>query len=259
MRTATAISLVICFVLSGILASTQAAQSDELVGRWEKLPIHASRPAIGIESPGTLWALAKKFVCYWDGEQLREPPNLKLTPGHYVHGLHGGMDRKLYASRSNSRNNNNQLYELVDGQAIYITDFFHDKSYDYPALYVSKSGLLFNWGTRFLAVYVQDQWKQIEAYLHPRFALTFDAGEKVHFYYNRNLYSVDKDGNFDKRQISTPNENIPGKNRINGALWGLDKMLIFDYGSKQFFAYHLDTGESVNTEPINSYRRDSKA
>jgi len=260
MRTTTGISLVICFVVSGILASTQAAQSDELVGRWEKLPlfpsIRASRPAIGIESPGTLWALAKNFVCYWDGEQLREPPNLKLTPGYYIARLHGGVDRKLYASRSNSRNNNNQLYELVDGQAIYITDFFHDKSYDYPALYVSKSGQLFNWGTCLLAVYTQDQWKQIEAYLSPQYTLTFDTGDKVYFYYNRNLYSVDKDGNFNKRQISTPIESVPGQKRIHGALWGEDKMLIFDYGSKLVYAYHLDTGKPVNTEPLNSHFTD---
>jgi hypothetical protein len=243
--------------VSGLLAGTEAEQSDELVGRWEELPLfpsrRATRPCIGIEPEGTLWVPAKNVARYWDGEKLVELDDLKLTPGHYVHGLHGGVDRKLYASRSNKQNNNNQLYELVDGQAIYVTDFYHDKSYDYPALYVSKSGLLFNWGTRFLAVYIQNQWKQIEAYLHPRYALTFDAGEKVHFYYNRNLYSVDKNGNFDKRQISAPIESIPGRKRIHGAIWGKDKMLIFDYGSKQVYVYLLDSGESVNTEPIHSY------
>ena len=257
MRTALAILLTICFCVSGLLAGTEAEQSDVLVGRWEELPLFPSRraagPCIGIERRGTLWILAKNFVCYWDGEKLVEPDDLQLTPGYYVYGLHGGVDRKLYASRSNKQNNNNQLYELVDGQAVYVTDFYHDNSYDYPALYVSKSGLLFNWGTRFLAVYVQDQWKQIEAYLHPEYALTFDTGDKVHFYYNRNLYSVDKHGNFIKRQISAPIESIHGRKRIHGTIWGQDKMLIFDYGSKQVYAYYLVSGELVDTELIHSY------
>lgn len=257
MRIAPAILLTICFCVSGLFTDTEAEQSEEIVGHWEELPLfpsrRATRPCIGIEPLGTLWVPSKNIARYWDGEQLQELDDLQLTPGYYVYGLHGGVDRKLYASRSNKQNNNNQLYELVDGQAIYITDFYHDKSYDYPALYVSKSGWLFNWGTRFLAVYVQDQWKQIEAYLHPRYTLTFDAGEKVHFYYNRNLYSVDKDGNFNKRQISAPIESIPGRKRIHGAIWGQDKMLIFDYGSKQVYVYNLDTGEPVNTETIHSY------
>jgi hypothetical protein len=257
MRIAPAILLTICYCVSGLFAGTEAEQSDELVGRWEELPLFPSRrairPCIGIEPSGALWVPSKNIARYWDGEKLVELDNLNLPSGNYVYGLHGGMNRKLYASRSNKQNNNNQLYELVDGQAIYITDFHHDKSYNHPALYVSKSGLLCNWGTRFLAVYIQNQWKQIEAYLHPRYALTFDSGEKVHFYYNRNLYSVDRHGNFDKRQISAPIESIPGRKRIHGAVWGQDKMLIFDCGSKQVYAYYLDSGEPVDTEPIHSY------
>ena len=254
MRIAPAILLTICFCLSAHFAGAQTVQSDELVGHWEEIPLFPSSrvitPNIGIDPSGTLWVL---FARYWDGEKLVELNDLRAIPGNYVYGHHGGADRKLYASRSNKHNNNNQLYELNNGQALYVTDFYHDESYDYPALYVSKSGLLFNWGTRFLAVYVQKQWKQIEAYLHPRYALTFDTGEKVHFYYNQNLYSVDNDGNFDKRQISAPIESKPGRKRIHGALWGQDKMLIFDSGSKQVYAYYLDSGEPVDTEPINSY------
>ncbi|MDH4241580.1 MAG: hypothetical protein OEW48_18625, partial [Phycisphaerae bacterium] len=260
MRTATAILLTMCCCVSGLLAGTEAEQPDELVGRWEQLSLPPSRhpgvSAIGIEPEGTLWVMANNSVYYWDGQEFRQPVNTKLTSGYYLAKLYGGPDRGLYATQTGEHDHTGKVYKLVDGNAIYVTDFYYDKSYNYPALYVSKSGLLFNWGTHFLAVYFEDQWKQIEAHLSPQYTLTFDTGDKVYFYYNGNLYSVDRDGNFNKRQISAPIESIPVQKRIHGVLWGQDKMLIFDYVSKQFYAYHLDTGEPVNTEPINSYLAD---
>jgi hypothetical protein len=257
MRIITAVSLVICFVVSAILANTQAAQSDELVGRWEQLSLPTSRhsgvSAIGIEPEGTLWVMAQNSAYYWDGKEFRQPINTKLTSGYYLSSLCGGPDRGLYATQTGEHNHTGKVYKLVDGNAIYVTDFYYDVSHARPCFYVSKSGRLFNWGTRFLAVYIDNEWKRIETRLHTRDTLTFDTGEKVYFYYDPFLYSIDRHGNFDKRQISAPIENVPGQKRIHGALWGQDKMLIFDYGSKQVYAYHLDTGEPVDTEPINSY------
>lgn len=257
MRTAAAVSLVICFVVSGILTSTQAAQSDELVGRWEQLSLPPSRhsgvSAIGIEPEGTLWVMANNSVYYWDGKEFRQPVNTKLTSGYYIASLFGGPDRGLYATQTGEHDHTGKVYKLVDGNAIYVTDFYYDVGDARPSFYVSKSGRLFNWGKRFLAVYLENEWKRIETRLHPRYTLTFDTGDKVYFYYDPFLYSIDRHGNFDKRQISAPIESIPGRKRIHGALWGQDKMLIFDYGSKQVYAYHLDTGKPANTEPILSY------
>ena len=257
MRIASAILLTMCFCVSGLSAGTEADQSDELAGRWEQLSLPPSRhsgvSAIGIEPEGTLWAMANNSVYYWDGNEFRQPINTKLTSGYYLAKLYGGPDRGLYATQTGEHDHTGKVYKLADGQAIYVTDFYYDVSHAHPGFYVSKSGLLFNWGIRFLAVYLENEWKRIETRLHTRETLTFDTGEKVYFYYDPFLYSIDRHGNFDKRQIPAPIESIPGRKRIHGAIWGQDKMLIFDYGSKQVYAYHLDTGEPVDTEPIHSY------
>ena len=269
MRIAPAILLTICFCVSGLLAGTEAEQSDELVGRWEQLSLPPSRhsgvSAIGIEPEGTLWVMAKNSVYYWNGKEFHRPRKGywdeekfqplagKLTSGQYLTSFYGGSDRGLYATQKGEHEHTGEVYELVDGRAIYVTDFYYDVSYAHSGFYVSKSGQLFNWSKHFLAVYVQDQWKRIQTRLSPRGILILDTSEKVYFYYGPALYSVDRHGNFDKRQITSPIENLPEQKRVHGVLWGRDKMFILAYFSKKVYAYHLDTGEPVDTEHINLY------
>jgi len=206
--------------------------------------------------------MAQNTVYYWDGKEFHTPrkgywdeEQFRPLAGKLTSGLHfyGGPDRGLYVMQSGEHEHTGDVYELVDGRAIYVTDFYYDDSYALPGFYVSKSGQLFNWGKRFFAVYIQDKWKRIQERLSPLGMLIFDTSEKVYFYYGSVIYSVDKYGNFDKRQITSPIETLSEQKRIHGALWGRDKMFILSYFSKQVYAYHLDTGEPVNTEPINSY------
>ena len=57
------------------------------------------------------------------------------------------------------------LYKLSDGEALYVTDCYREVTHEHPGLYVSRSGQLFNWGSRFLATYDGSEWKRIEALL----------------------------------------------------------------------------------------------
>ena len=180
--------------------------AGEFIGRWEELPLppskHKGVSAIGMEPGGVLWLMANNSLYYWAGQQF-QPLDGELTSGQYLTSLYGGPDRGLYATQRGEEEPKGKLYKLTDGQAIYVTDFYYEVSHEYPGLYVSKSGRLFNWGNRFLAVYLQDRWKRIEAPLSLRVTLIFDTGEKVYFYYNQNIYSVGNYGNFDKCNIAS--------------------------------------------------------
>ena len=244
------IGLIVVFLCeAGLLA-------DESAGRWEKLPFSPSEQqrvsAIGMEPGGILWLIINNSICYWDGKQL-QPVKSELTLSRCLTSLYGGLDRGLYAAQDSLEEHKGELYRLTDGQAVYVTDFYREVSRESPRLYISKSGRLINWGSRFLAVYIQDQWKRIEAPLSLWNTLIFDTGEKVYFYYNQNLYSVDNNGKFDKRQIDAPIKSIHGQKRIHGALWGQDKMVILDYTSKRIYAYDLNTAKSIDVKNINSY------
>jgi hypothetical protein len=243
------IGLIVVFLYQACLLA------DESVGGWEKLSFSPSEQqrvsAIGMESGGILWLIINNSICYWEGKQLRTAKS-ELTSGRYLKML-GGLDRGLYVAQAGREEYKGKLYRLTDGQVVYVTDFYHEARRESPGLYISKSGRLFNWGSRFLAVYFQDQWKRIEAPLSLWNTLIFDTGEKVYFYYNQNLYSVDNNGNFDNCKIDAPIKSIFGQKRIHGALWGRDKMVILDYGSKRIYAYDLNTAKSIDAKNINSY------
>lgn len=239
------------------LGGQDLAAGGELVGKWEKRPLppskHTGVHSIGIEPGGVLWAMANNLVYYWAGQSFRELPNAELRSGFYLANLWGGGDRRLYASQKGRQDHQGRLYELVDGQAVYETDFYYEVAHGYPGLYVSKSGRLFNWGKRFLAVYIDKLWNRIEVRLSLRFTVICDLGEEVYFYYNQQLYWVDGAGNFGHTKISCPVESVTGRERIHGALWGSARIFLLRYGGKEVYAYNLKTGEAVDMGRIISH------
>jgi len=239
----------------GFAGGEELAVGGEVLGNWEKLALPPSKHAgihhIGMEPGGVLWAMANNRLHYWAGESFQEPANTELRSGSYLEKLWGGGDRRLYASQKGQEEHQGKLYELLDGNALYVTDFYYDLSGEHPGLYVSKSGRLFNWGNRFLAVYIDGQWKRIEARFNLRPTVICDLGDEVYFYYNQQLYRVDGAGNFTHRNISWPVKSVPGRERIHGALWGSARMFLLRYGGKEIYVYDLNTAEAVDTSRIS--------
>jgi len=246
------------FVLLVIVACAHAQTdiNDELAGNWQELPLPDSKyggiHSIGIEPGGTLWTMANNKVYYWDGEQFREPINIKLKSGYYLAKLIGGNDRPLYATQTTQEEHQGKLYELTDGEAVHVTDFYFDSSGDRSCVYVSKSGRLFNWGKRFLAFFKDDKWDRIEARLAAK-PLIFEHGESVYFYYNGNLYCVDPNSAVSMTKIPSAMKTLPGQTRTHGALWGNDKILLISHGKKNVFIYDFIKGVSVNADWVTSY------
>ena len=141
-----------------------------------------------------------------------------------------------------------------DGRAIYETDFYYGSAGQYPGLYVSKSGLLFNSTPDGLALYTDGKWKQTGTAVHLRNSLVFDTGKKVHFYFEGRLHSIGPDGNFTRRQLATSMrvETTPGGNAAPGAFWGRNRMLLFDRDAKALRAYDLNSGAEVDVTRINA-------
>lgn len=243
-------------LISAFLSAFGESQPETLPGRWEELPLPMGRQqyisSAGLEPGGVLW-ITTSTLLYWDGQFFRFPVNEEVLPLPRVMRLHGGPDRGLYAAQMGVNGNQGELYRLVDGEASYMADFEREVSRELPGLCVSKSGQLFNWGNSFLEAYVGGKWKRIEASLDQRFTLVFDTGDKVHFYYNGNLYSADKGGNVQHRQIPAPIKMVPGQRSVYGTLWGENTMAIYECGGSGFYVYCLDTGEPAIPEKKGQY------
>ncbi|MBN1911094.1 MAG: PQQ-binding-like beta-propeller repeat protein [Pirellulales bacterium] len=228
------------------------------IGHWEKLPPPPGRSMgidqIALESHNTLWIMAGTGVHYWTGDGFRPPAGDALRAGQYLTGLYGGCDRPLFASQHGTEENRGKLYRLSDGRALYETDFYFEVTHEYPDLYVSKSGLLFNSARDGLAVYINGQWKQTGAAVRLRNSLVFDTGKTVHFFCEGKLHSIDADGHATQRELATSIqvETTPGRHVAPGAIWGRNRMLLFDHDAKALRAFNLDSGAEVDVTDVNA-------
>ncbi len=222
--------LLVVFVLLAAVGSGDQVLSDrELSGRWEELPLPAAEDPqlheMAMEPGGTIWIMANGGLYYWDGSAFVPPVSGQLASGQTPTGLYGGPDRVLYATQKNDKYHWGKLYRLSDGEARYVTDYYYEMTDGRPGLYVSKTGKLYNWGNRFLAVYSDGEWQRIEAKLNSRYTLVFDTGQTVHFYYNEKLYSADGDDNLAEHDLAVPvrtvSQSHPSRIRVHGALWRL--------------------------------------
>jgi len=239
---------------AGAEDNEEARLPIQQLGRWEALPMGDIERVSGMvmEPGGTIWIMAKSAVYYWNGREFRPPPTLELKSGQYLTGLYGGADRGAYASQRGVEGHQGVLYKLSDGDAKPVADFYYDESGRRPGLYVSRSGKLYNWGKRFLAVYLDGEWQRVEAKLASApYTLVFDTGEAVCFYYNGMLYCADADDHIAEHELTVPVETVPRQQIVRGALLGEDKMLLIHYGKRGVYIYDLNTREPVFVDEMN--------
>lgn len=243
-------------LVSGFLSAFGESQSEALPGGWEELPLPMGRQqyisSAGLEPGGVLW-ITSSALFYWDGQRFRLPVNEEILPLPPLWRFHGGADRELYVSGRGGDEHHGKLYRLSDGEALYAGDFEQEVTREHAGLYVSRSGQLFNWGNSFLATHVDGAWKRIEVLLDQKLTLVFDTRQKVHFYYNGNLYSADKDGNVQHREIPAPIKSVLEQRSVYGTLWGENTMAIYESGGSGFYVYRLDTGEPAGPEKNGEY------
>jgi hypothetical protein len=239
-----------------VSAGEDSEKSRELLGCWEKLPLPISKDqhiqSMVMEPGGTIWIMTDAGLYYWDGRGFRPPVSGGLTSGQGSISLFGGSDRGVYATQAGQREHQGKLYALSDGGVKYVADLYYEVLHERPGLYVSKSGKIYSWGNRFLAVYSGEEWKRIEAKLDLENTFVFDTGEAVYFYFDQRLYSADSDDNLSEHDIPSPMKGTPGQRATNGALWGNGRMVILRPGQKGIHAYDLKTCESVPTDSINA-------
>jgi len=235
---------------------TTSENAGESLGRWEELPLPPAKDqqvhSMGMEPGGIVWIMANGGLYYWDGEKFTPPLTGKFTSGPSINGIYGGPDRGLYATQRGEKEHQGRLFKLCDGDTRYVADFYYETSNRPPGLYVSKSGKIYNWGNRFLAVYSGDKWKRIEARLDLENTLVFETGQTLYFYSNGKLYCADADDNLTEHDIPATIESRDGPPRVYGALWGSDRIMILKTGERGVYAYDLKTCQPVPTDNINA-------
>jgi hypothetical protein len=233
---------------------SQPAPTSKLI--WSIIPDPANPTAnnagyitdMAIEKGGTPWIMDSKGVSYWDGKEFRHPSGEKLVSGTYADRLLGGGDRDLYALQRGNDMRSGKVYRLSDGEAIYITDYYRENDQVYPAFYVSKSGKLYNWGYKFLAVYSDGKWKRMETTLGG--AIIFDTGDVVYFYMNGILCSADRNDNLTQRDVDIPFKVDPNRYLGDrGAMWGKASAIILNYSSSSLCTFDLKSGRVIPVPP----------
>ncbi|MBN2138517.1 MAG: hypothetical protein JW720_11985 [Sedimentisphaerales bacterium] len=200
-----------------------------------------------VDHGGIVWVTAGKKVLYFTGTKFSEPVSGPLLSGDYLTGLYGGPDRGAYVTQVGQEEHEGLIYRLDNGTALFTTTFYYENKQMPPGLYVSKSGVLFNWGERFLSRFNGKTWDRIEARLSLRFTVVFDMGEKVYFYYDNALYCAGKSGELQASECPEHKwvRTEPGQNHIIGVLWAGHKALLVNYGQPGLFAFDLETGREV--------------
>lgn len=259
LRSQTLVSTLAMVTLALLLpVSGAASDAGASMGRWEKLPLPTlpesqrtpNISGIRVESGGTPWIMVDNKVCYWDGQQFKQPSGDAVSSG-YMARFYGGWDRPLYITQRGAVEREGKVYRLSDGAATYVTTFYFGDSNDGDCLYVSKSKKLYNYGRRFLAVYSGGEWKRIEATLGGTRTQVFDTGSKVYFYYDHTLCSADSNDVMAERTFDCPLKADDRSNPIHGVLWGNDRVMFFKYHSPGVYAYNLESCRPEPTDGVN--------
>ena len=243
----------LCFFL--LFPVMVSAGEKDTSGAWEELQLPPYKtPFIsdfGIEEGGIPWIMANHSLYYLDGKEFRKPEGAEIKSGQYITRLVGGLERGLYATCSSREKYHGSLFRLSDGRVKYIADFYREDMSRAPLVYVSRSGRIFNWGNRFLAVLKNGEWKKEEASLSYRDVCVIDTGDTVYFYYNGNLFSVDGEYRFSSRKLDPPFQYREGSDRIFCGLWGKDRILLIREGENKVYSWNLESGNPISTDEIN--------
>ena len=248
---------------AAVAASEGEAPKDAVMGRWEILPLPESvlrGDAIegvvydfGVDAGGTLYMRAGSRVYHWNGTQFMPVVGLSEMYAQTVERFIGGPDRGLYIAEQGEDAFQGKLHRLKGGEAEYVTNFYLEASDRPPAILVTKSGRLINWGTRFVAAYADGRWSRVESPTAIEQPLVFDTGKRAHIYVPGWLCTVDERGALTTRELDDPfteTDRMRIRPLLHGVLWGTDSALIFRSPGEAVWAFDLATGEPVDVRHI---------
>jgi len=224
---------------------------DNQVGVWKKLPLPGQEKGsgrnryiqnLGVDKDGIPWVIIDQLLYYWDGNTFIKVAGFDARNNNGVYYIIGGNDRDLYLLQPGKDKLHYDAYLLENNKMLFVRDcYMNGNGSDFCPVYVSKAGKLCNWGSRFLAVYSGGVWKKIETSLNADNASIFDFGDKVYFYFNGNLCTIDSSNNITSKDIAIPPNTSNGE---SAALWGKDTVIVTNRAGT-VAAFSLQTGELV--------------
>ncbi|MFO7958475.1 MAG: hypothetical protein R6X33_15410 [Candidatus Brocadiia bacterium] len=226
-----------------------AGQADPAPGTWEvlyKAPPGEGIQDFGIDGSGGLWVCTVARLLYSDGGPFRPVP-LPAQPGRRD-ALHGGPDRGLFLSMVQENSLKGQLFALSDGEARFVTEFYDERSPERPNVYSSRDGRILNWGSRFLAQYVDGNWERREALLDTEHTRVLDGGTALCAYYDGRLYGLRRDGGFSHAELDAG--NLDPRDAL-AALWQSERLLLAEEGGTEVRCFDRNSGEPVSCRELN--------
>ena len=214
-----------------------------------RLDLHLT--GLAVDAADTFWILKGNSLFFWDGTGFRDPVSMD-APGDrppYWMALHAGPDHSVYAVRRSEKPRGDELYRLADGRATLTASLYTERQNKLPCVYISRSGRIYNWGTRFLACLNDNGWERIEAALQDKETVVFDLGQSVFFYAERRLYRADQAGLAEQPLKAQPQwllENCEPGHPLIGAAWNKTCAFLVQHDSPgRMLAFDLITGEEV--------------
>jgi hypothetical protein len=129
-------------------------------GRWQDLQLHNTSAVV--DSGGILWVKDDAGLRYWDGRRLVEPKVSQMQPAPQYVALMGDPGMGAYALAFSAEEREARAYALGDGEVRFLTDYYRDPSCHGLGLYISRSGMLVNYGVRFIATKQTGEWQRVE-------------------------------------------------------------------------------------------------
>jgi hypothetical protein len=200
----------------------------------------------GLEWGSTPWILQSGKIYYWDGKKFREPATDSNSHHSWGRQFHGGGDRPLYVTRSGQKPHIGNLYRLDDGAATLVTTYYFDESWTDPCFYVSRSGVLYNWGKRFLARFDGKTWNRIETPLSSKRTAVFEIEDAVYFYHGNHLCRADASGKLSELPCPTFPTTKQGYQPGWAVPWGGNRVLLTNPQKRRLYAFDLTTGKEIN-------------
>jgi len=231
-------------------------------GAWRALgPIPGERTGwitdLVVDATGTPWVMARGGVYWWDGENWIQAKDgdKPYASGYTFARLLGGSDRGAYMSQRGQEQHQGLLFELEAGRVEKLADFYYDTAGEQPGLYVSRSGDLFNFGARFVAVLEQGKWKPKEVRMGQRpfdvSVADFGPDGPVVFVARQTALATIWDGAAFRTDIALP--NLPGdeSNPIAACRWGDKRVLLWRYSSRGLRGLAAVELEGYDLKPVD--------
>ncbi len=224
-------------------------------GHWERFPKPPGRADgiwnIGFDESHVLWAWTQYSLYSWQGTEFRKLVVPEFGSRAHIEDLYGGPDRGLYFIRTPTETNPAEVYRLIDGRAVYVTDSLHRSAVDiYSDFYVTKDGHFLNCTKDRVQLYADGQWRQLPVDPNSIPFTIFDLGHTLHLYRSGVLYTIDSSGSVQRRHLRTP-KVVVGLEEVS-ALWGTQRILVYNRDERLLTACDLVSRELIPVDDINA-------